>query len=41
MFRKFRQKLNGFLFNITPHIHRLPTVTYIRWMNKDYFLPKF
>ena len=34
-------KLNSFIFFITPHIHNLPQVIYIKWMNREYFIPKY
>jgi len=31
-------RVKKFLFDITPRIYRLPTVTYIRWMDKEFII---
>ena len=35
-----KQKIKLFLCDITPRIHNLPQVIYIRWLGYEWIIPK-
>lgn len=40
MFKKMQIEFKKFMFDITPRIHNLPQVIYIRWLDYEWIIQK-